>query len=335
LGLGGRVHEVDAKVTFAKASATEGEKCMAEAKKKTAVETVKKEKVEENPKVAGVVVDLKDLLEAGAHFGHQARRWNPRMKPYIFTTRDGVHIFDLTLTAQKISEAAAFITDWVAKGKEIVFVGTKRQAQPIVREETATVGAPFVAERWLGGMLTNWGEMEKRIKRLNDLKDKREKGELNHYTKRERGMIDKEIANLERFFGGIAKLPNKPEALFIVDTHKEVAAVKEANRLNLPIIGMVDTNANPTQVTIPIPINDDAVRSIKLVVTIMAEAYKKGKELKGKASVLVQPAEVSVEKKASNPIKKVPVKLKKPAAVPKKTEAVKSTINRKKTTKKE
>ncbi|OGV95647.1 30S ribosomal protein S2 [Microgenomates group bacterium RBG_16_45_19] len=219
-------------------------------------------------------------MEAGAHFGHQSRRWNPKMKPYIFTTRDGVHIFDLTLTAQKIKEAADAIADWVSQGQEIIFVGTKRQAQPIIREEALKVGAPYVATRWLGGMLTNWTEMERRIKRLNDLKAKREKGELKLYTKRERVMIDKDIAKLERFFGGIAHLTERPQALFVVDTHKEVAAVKEAKKLNLMVIGLVDTNADPYEVTIPIPINDDAVRSIKLVVNKMAEAYRQGRQIK-------------------------------------------------------
>lgn len=245
---------------------------------KTPTPAVTPVKAEPKKVSSGVSVDLKELLEAGAHFGHQARRWNPKMKRYIFTTRDNVHIFDLTLTAQSIVEAADFIADWVARGKEIVFVGTKRQAQPIIREEATKVGAPFVAERWLGGMLTNWGEMELRIKRLNDLKDKREKGELNHYTKRERVMIDKDIAKLERFFGGVAHLKARPEALFIVDTHKEIAAVKEGRRLGIPIIGLVDTNGDPTAVKIAIPINDDAVRSIKLVVTKIAEAYAVGKK---------------------------------------------------------
>ena len=259
-------------------------KVVVQPKKTEVVEVKKVEVVAKQPErvkvKSEVTVDLKELLEAGAHFGHQSRRWNPKMKPYIFTTRDGVHIFDLTLTAQKIKEAADAIADWVSQGQEIIFVGTKRQAQPIIREEALKVGAPYVATRWLGGMLTNWTEMERRIKRLNDLKAKREKGELKLYTKRERVMIDKDIAKLERFFGGIAHLTERPQALFVVDTHKEVAAVKEAKKLNLMVIGLVDTNADPYEVTIPIPINDDAVRSIKLVVNKMAEAYRQGRQIK-------------------------------------------------------
>lgn len=231
---------------------------------------------------SGVSVDLKELLEAGAHFGHQARRWNPKMKPYIYTTRDNVHIFDLMLTAQKMVEAADFITQTVASGKEVLFVGTKRQAAQIIKEEAVKVGAPFVSERWLGGLLTNWEEMTKRIKLLNDLKSKREKGELSLYTKRERVMIDKDIARLERFFGGIAHLSKRPDALFVIDVHKEIAVVKEAKTLGVPVVAMVDTNSDPNYALIPIPINDDAIRSIKLTVAKMGEAYAKGRELANK-----------------------------------------------------
>lgn len=222
-------------------------------------------------------IDLKELLEAGAHFGHQARRWNPKMKPYIYTTRDNVHIFDLALTAQKLAEAMEFVTKWTKNGQEIVFVGCKRQAQLIVKEEAIRVGAPYVTERWLGGILTNWDEIGQRVKRLKDLKEKRDTDGFKHYTKRERVLIDREIARLERFFGGLVNLKGKPEALFIVDTHKEIVAVKEATLLKIPIVGMLDTNGDPDVVTHPIPINDDAVRSIKLVVTKIAEAYAAGK----------------------------------------------------------
>jgi small subunit ribosomal protein S2 len=222
-------------------------------------------------------VDLKELLEAGAHFGHQAKRWNPKMKPYVFTTRDGVHIFDLAITAKKLQEACEFVTKWVSEGNEIVFVGAKRQAKAIVREEATKVGAPYVTERWLGGILTNWEEIDLRIKRLKELKEKREKGDLSLYTKKERLLIDKEILRLERFFGGLAALTVRPEALFVVDTRREIVAVKEARQLNIPVVGLVDTNADPDLVTHVIPINDDAVRSIKLVVTKIAEAYGLGK----------------------------------------------------------
>lgn len=238
--------------------------------------TAAKKRVEK-PNNLTDVIDLKDLLEAGAHFGHQARRWNPKMKPFIFTTRDNVHIFDLAITASKLAEAMAFVTEWVKNGQEIVFVGCKRQAQAIVKEEAIKVGAPYVTERWLGGILTNWEEINRRIERLKELKEKRDADGFKHYTKKERVLIDREIARLDRFFGGLELLKGRPEALFIVDTHKEIVAVKEANLIGIPIVAMVDTNGDPDLVTHIIPINDDAVRSIKLVVNKIATAYARGK----------------------------------------------------------
>ncbi len=230
-------------------------------------------------------VDLRDLLEAGAHFGHQARRWNPKMEKYIYTTRDGVHIFDLGITAKKLVEAMEFVKDWVADGKEIVFVGTKRQASAIVKEEAQKVGAPHVFVRWLGGTITNWPEIKKRIKRLKELKAKKESGELvKKYTKREQVLFNREIARLERFFGGIAELKDGPQALFVVDTHRENTAVYEAHLQNLPVVGMVDSNADPDMVTHVIPVNDDAVRSIKLVVEKIAQAYAAGKAIRLKGT---------------------------------------------------
>lgn len=232
-------------------------------------------------------IDLADLLEAGCHFGHQSRRWNPKMEPYLYVKRDGVHIFDLAMTAQKLVEAMEFVRDWVAEGKSLVFVGTKRQAQPIIREEAGRVGAPFVAERWLGGTMTNWGEISRRIKKLHEMKEKKEKGEYKKYTKKENVLIDREIVKLERFFGGISMLTKPPEALFIVDTHKEVSAVKEAVKLGAPVVGMVDSNADPDDITAVIPANDDAVRSIKLVVSKIADAYADGVAKRGGKSVPV------------------------------------------------
>lgn len=245
-----------------------------------------KESVSAVPRKVGNVeysVDLREMLEAGCHFGHQARRWNPKMTPYIYTERDGVHIFDLAKSAELIVESMEWVRDWVASGKEIVFVGSKRQASAIVKEEAINAGAPYVVVRWMGGLLTNWEEMKKRIKRLNTLKEQRESGELaKRFTKRERVMIDKEIAKLERFFGGLAGLTERPQALFVVDTHRELTAVKEAQAKGVPVIGMVDTNADPDLAEKVIPVNDDAVRSIKLVVAKIAEAYADGKSRRGK-----------------------------------------------------
>jgi small subunit ribosomal protein S2 len=232
---------------------------------------------EANPQDGDNSIDLRELLEAGCHFGHQSRRWNPKMDQYIYTTRDGVHIFDLAITAEKLTEAMSVVEQWGAEGKVMVMVGTKRQAEAIVREEAVRVGAPYVTTRWLGGTLSNWEEMQKRIGRLNELKEKKEAGELKKYTKKEQVLFDREIARLERFFGGIAHLKVKPDALFIVDTHREDSAVAEAVLLDIPIVGLVDTNADPDDVTYVIPVNDDAVRSIKLMVTKIADAYLKGK----------------------------------------------------------
>jgi small subunit ribosomal protein S2 len=228
-------------------------------------------------------IDLKELLEAGCHFGHQSRRWNPKMAPYIYTTRDGVSIFDLAITAEKLADAMTMVREMVSEGKVVVFVGTKRQAQEIVREEATKVGAPFVAVRWLGGTLTNWEEISKRIKRFLDMKDKREKGDYKAYTKKEQVLIDKEISKLERFLGGISNLSKTPDALFIVDTHKESVVMHEALVKGVPVIGMVDSNADPDNVAKVIPANDDAVRSIKLIVSKMAQAYADGKALAGRA----------------------------------------------------
>ncbi|OGV93732.1 30S ribosomal protein S2 [Microgenomates group bacterium RIFCSPLOWO2_01_FULL_47_10] len=241
-------------------------------------------------------IDLKELLEAGCHFGHQARRWNPKMAPYIYTTRDGVSIFDLAITAERLADAMEYVKDLVKEGKVIVFVGTKRQAQDIVREEATKVGAPFIAVRWLGGTLTNWEEISKRIRRFLDMKDKREKGEYKAYTKKEQVLIDKEISKLERFLGGIAHLTKTPDALFVVDTHKESVVMHEAFVRGVPVVGMVDSNADPDNIFKVIPANDDAIRSVKLIVAKIAEAYADGAALFKKGADKVE-AKASYDKK--------------------------------------
>jgi small subunit ribosomal protein S2 len=231
-------------------------------------------------------VALKDLLEAGCHFGHQSRRWNPKMKPYLFTKRDGIHIFDLVQTKVGLEKACEFVKDWVAQGKEIVFVGTKRQAQAIIKEEAQKCGMPYVSTRWLGGTITNWEMIKKSIDRLHDLKKKKEEGEFKEYTKKENLLIDREIVRLEKFFGGIAKLEELPEAIFVVDTKREEAAVKEACKKQVKVVAIVDSNSDPDMVDYVIPANDDAVKSIKLIVQKIAEAVEEGKKLgekKGKS----------------------------------------------------
>lgn len=223
-------------------------------------------------------IDPKVLLEAGCHFGHQAQRWCPKMAPYIYAERNGVHIFDLIQTAQRLQDAAQFAYELGKQNKNIVFIGTKRQAQEIVREEAIAAGAMYTTVRWLGGTITNWEQVKKSIDKLNRLKKDREEGKLEQmYTKRERVLIDKDIARLERFLGGISALNKEPDAIFVVDAAKEEGAVKEARVKGIPVIAIVDSNQDPTDINYVIPANDDAVRSIKVIVNAVAEAYKEGK----------------------------------------------------------
>jgi small subunit ribosomal protein S2 len=252
---------------------------------------------------------LQDLLEAGAHFGHQTRRWNPKMSPFIYSARDGVHIFDLTITATRLDAACKYISEAVGNGKTVAFIGTKRQAKPIIREEAIKVGAPFVAERWLGGTITNWEEVGKRIKQLRDMKQKRETGGYDQYTKKERVLIDKDILRLERFLGGLEKLTTPPDILFVVDTIKEKVAINEAVARGLVVVAMVDTNSDPTDVDYPIPANDDAVRSIKLIVAKIAEAYAAGMEARTKKAP-VPDKDKAAEQTTPQPVKKVEFKKK-------------------------
>lgn len=224
-------------------------------------------------------VTLKALLEAGCHFGHQSRRWEPRMGPYLYTARDGIHIFDLAKTKKCLEGAADFARDIAVKGGIVLFVGTKRQAHAVIKEEAIRIGIPFVSERWLGGTITNWSQIKKSINNLEQMTQKKEKGEYKKYTKKEQLLLDREIRRLEKFFGGLANLENLPEAIFLVDTKKEETALREANQKNIPIIAIVDSNSDPTLVDYVIPANDDAVGSIKLLVGVIAEAIKEGKEI--------------------------------------------------------
>lgn len=234
-------------------------------------------------KIKDYQISLKDLLEAGCHFGHQARRWNPKMEPYIYLKREGVHIFDLAITAQKLKEAMEYVRDLVAERKTVIFVGTKRQATSIVKEEAEKAGAPYVAIRWLGGTMTNWDQVSKSIEKLRDLTEKKAAGEFKKYTKKENILIDRDIARLEKFLGGLRDIKGIPEAVFVVDVKKEHAVVKEARVKGVTVIGMVDTNADPEMADYVIPANDDAVSSIKLIVAKMAEAFADGKALQGRA----------------------------------------------------
>ena len=224
------------------------------------------------------VVSMKQLLEAGVHFGHQTRRWNPKMAPYIFTERNGIYIIDLQKTVKKLEEAYMFIRDIAANGDEILFVGTKKQAQDSVREEAQRCGMPFVNARWLGGMLTNFNTIQKRIKRLAQLKKMEEDGTFDMLPKKEVIKLKLEIEKLEKFMGGITGMKKKPAAMFIVDPRKERIAVAEAKKLGIPIVAIVDTNCDPDEIDYVIPGNDDAIRAVKLIAGAMADAILEGKQ---------------------------------------------------------
>ncbi|HAQ63898.1 MAG TPA: 30S ribosomal protein S2 [Ruminococcaceae bacterium] len=224
------------------------------------------------------VVSMKQLLEAGVHFGHQTRRWNPKMAEYIFTERNGIYIIDLQKTVKKLEEAYMVVRDIAAEGDEILFVGTKKQAQDSVKEEAIRCGMPYVNARWLGGMLTNFNTIKKRIRRLAQLQEMRENGTFEMLPKKEAAKLELEIEKLEKFMGGITEMKKQPAAMFIVDPRKERIAVSEAHRLNIPIIAIVDTNCDPDEIDYVIPGNDDAIRAVKLIVGAMADAVIEGRQ---------------------------------------------------------
>lgn len=223
------------------------------------------------------IIPMKALLESGVHFGHRTNKWDPRMKPYIFTERNGIHIIDLQQTVKLLNQAYTLIRDTVANGGTILFVGTKRQAQETIMEESVRCGMPYVTERWLGGFLTNWSTIYQRVQELERLEKLRDTGEINRLTKKEGLLIEREIVRLERRLSGIRNMKRLPNLLFIVDVGREYASVHEANLLNIPIIAMVDTNCNPLNIDYVIPSNDDAIRAIKLVVAKIADAVLEGK----------------------------------------------------------
>ena len=217
------------------------------------------------------VIPMKSLLEAGVHFGHQTRRWNPKMAEYIFTARNGIYIIDLQKTSKKVDEAHAFIKSIAEEGKTVLFVGTKKQAQDAIREEAERCGMYFVNQRWLGGMLTNFKTIRKRIERLKELERMSTDGTFEALPKKEVSQLKKEMEILERNLGGIKEMKKLPGALFIVDPKKEHNAVLEARKLNIPIVGIVDTNCDPDDTDYVIPANDDAIRAVKLIAGAMAD----------------------------------------------------------------
>lgn len=224
------------------------------------------------------VITMKSLLEAGVHFGHQTRRWNPKMAEYIFTERNGIYIIDLQKTVVKVEEAYEFIKDVAVNGGEILFVGTKKQAQESIESEAKRCGMHFVSQRWLGGMLTNYKTIRKRIERLQQIEKMEEDGTFDLLPKKEVIKLRHEAERLEKFLGGIKNMPKTPDALFVVDPRKERIAVKEARILGIPVVGIVDTNCDPEEVDFVIPGNDDAIRAVKLLTETIANAVLEGKQ---------------------------------------------------------
>ena len=241
------------------------------------------------------VISMKQLLEAGVHFGHQTRRWNPKMAPYIFTESNGIYIIDLSKTVYKVDEAYEFVKSVAAEGKPVLFVGTKKQAQAAVKDEAERCGMYFVNERWLGGMLTNYKTISSRIKRLAEINKMEEDGTFDALTKKEVIKLNKEADKLEKYLGGIKTMHGMPGALFVVDPKKEKIAVSEARALGIPIVGMCDTNCDPDDVDYIIPANDDAIRAVKLIASKMADAVIEGKQGESFAEAPAAEAEAEAE----------------------------------------
>ena len=223
------------------------------------------------------VISMRALLEAGVHFGHQTRRWNPKMKPFIFQERNGIYIIDLGQTVQRLRETYEAVKQMSREGKVVLFVGTKKQAQDVVKEEAERAGTYFVNQRWLGGTLTNFSTIQKRIARLRELENMKQQGDFDRLPKKEVAKLSDEMGKLERFLGGIKDMHRLPDAIFIVDPKKEQIAVNEARKLKIPIIAVIDTNCDPDEIDYAVPGNDDAIRSVRLMVSTIANAIIEGK----------------------------------------------------------
>ena len=239
------------------------------------------------------VISMKALLESGVHFGHRTNKWDPRMKPYIFTERNGIHIIDLQQTVKLLNLAFNTIRDSAAKGGTVMFVGTKRQAQETIKEEADRCGMPYVTERWLGGMLTNWSTMHARIQELDRLEQMRDTGEITRLTKKEGLLIQREIDRLLIRLSGVRAMQRLPDLVFVVDVAREEAAVHESNLLGIPVVALVDTNCNPQGIDYVIPSNDDAIRAIKLLVAKVADAVLEGRAMRKEDEQLETPAAAS------------------------------------------
>ena len=226
------------------------------------------------------VASMIELLDAGVHFGHQTQRWNPKMKPYIYGARNGIYVLDLRKTTQKLDEAYAMVREYASKGKNVVFVGTKKQAADVVAEEATRVGAYYVNRRWLGGMMTNYETIRGRVNKLRETEEFINSGNVDKLPKKEIAQINKNLEKLSKTLGGIKEMRGMPDILVVIDQKKELIAIKEANKLNIPVICLADTNADPDGIDCVIPGNDDAIRSIKLIVSKLADAVEEGKKLR-------------------------------------------------------
>ncbi len=224
------------------------------------------------------VVSMKQLLESGVHFGHQTRRWNPKMKPFIFTERNGIYIIDLQKTVKGLEKAYDFVREVAKEGGTVLFVGTKRQAQDPIRDEAARCGQFYINQRWLGGLLTNFATIQKRVQKMKEIERAVEDGSINKYPKKEIVTMLKEKDKLEKYLVGIKEMNNIPDVLFVIDPHREENAVREAKKLGIPVIAIIDTNCDPDPIDFPIPGNDDAIRAIELIVAAMANAFIEGKQ---------------------------------------------------------
>ena len=256
---------------------------------------------------------LLEMLKAGVHFGHQRSRWHPKMEPYLFGVRNGVHIINLEKTLEELSRALTYITDQVAKGKIILFVGTKRQAREIIKAAAEACGMPYLTERWIGGLLTNFEECKRRLKKYRSLKDQVATGEIEKYTKKEQSRLKKQIEKMDKYLKGLTEVEKIPDALYIADLRVEKTALTEARARQVPVVAVCDTNVDASKVQYPIPANDDAVNSIKLMAELVAEAVRAGKERLAKERAAVK--EIEVKETVPVPVKKERRALKKDEVV--------------------
>jgi len=258
--------------------------------------------------------NLAEMLKAGVHFGHQTSRWHPKMAPYIFGARNGVHIINLEETVKELEKTLDYVKNLAAKGKVILFVGTKKQAREIIKQAAESCGMPYITERWIGGLITNFDEVKRRLRKYNTLQSEVTSGEIEKYVKKEQSKFKKQLVKMDRYLSGIIKLEKMPDALYIADLRLEKTAVTEANRMNVPVVAVVDSNVNPTKASYVIPANDDAVNSIKMMAELMAVAVDEGKEEFEKQKAVMVKEEKKVENKPAAAVKPVAKVAAKPVA---------------------